>query len=167
MEINLQTASQQWVAHVLNPGPFITHVLITWEESAYLRYYENGTLVSEVAAMIHEHPGDPYTSLSVFVDLPRLWLHQLKVWDQQLISSHGYDEYATSKLNGFELDIVCNSASYFLNVSVCDLILYYLIPEESINERPMRIVITFYSVNIVEGNRCSLWRKTHHQTHDH
>ena len=98
LEINLQTASQQWTAHVLHPGPFITHVSVTWEESSYLRYYENGTLVTEVPAMINERPGYPYTSLSVFVDLPYQWLHQMKLYNEAMTSLDAYSQYGFSKL---------------------------------------------------------------------
>ena len=109
MEISLRTASQQWTAHVLHPGPFTTHVSVTWEESSYLTYYENGTLVTEVPATMNERPGYPYTSLSVFVDLPYLWLHQMKLYNQALTSLNAYDEYALSKF--FLISIHCSKFS--------------------------------------------------------
>lgn len=99
MEVNLQTPSQQWIVHVLHPGPFLTHVSITWEESAYLRYYENGTMVAEVPAMPHELPGYQYTSLSVFVNLPFLWLQRMKLWSEKMSSSDAYGEYGRSKFS--------------------------------------------------------------------
>ncbi|XP_028409028.1 uncharacterized protein LOC114531613 isoform X2 [Dendronephthya gigantea] len=98
MEVNLQTPSQQWIAHVLHPGPFPTHVSITWEESACLRYYENGIMLAEVPAMLHERPGYQYTSLSVFVDLPYLWLQRMKLWNEKISSSDAYSEYGMTEI---------------------------------------------------------------------
>ena len=97
MDISLQTASQEWTAHVLHPGPFMTHVSVTWEESSYLRYYENGTLVTEVPAMMNEGPSYPNTSLSVFVDLPFQWVHEMKLYNEALTPSDAYNQYASSK----------------------------------------------------------------------
>jgi hypothetical protein len=98
IEINLQTASQRWTAHVPHPGPIMTHVSVTWEESSYLRYYENGILVAEVPAMIDERPGYPYTSMSVFVNLPYLWAHQMKLYNEAMTSLDVYSQYDLSKL---------------------------------------------------------------------
>ena len=97
MEINLRTSSQQWITHVLHPGPFITHVAVTWKENSYLKYYENGTLVAEVPGSVSERPGYPYTSLSAFVDLPRLWLHRMKLWNEGMTSEDVCSHYGSSK----------------------------------------------------------------------
>ena len=103
MEIDLQTASQHWITRVPHPDPFITHVSVTWEESSYLRYYENGTLVSAVPAINYERPEYPDTSPSVFVDLPYLWLHQMKLWAKPLTPLNAYRQYASSKSSVYRI----------------------------------------------------------------
>lgn len=51
MKITMQTLEQHWKAMVPIPGPFLTHLAITWEDNSYLRYYENGSLLAEVTAV--------------------------------------------------------------------------------------------------------------------
>ena len=59
--------------------------------------------MSEVPAINHERPGYPNSSSSVFVDLPYLWLHELKLWDKPLTTLNAYSQYAGSESNVFGL----------------------------------------------------------------
>ena len=62
-----------------SPGPFPTHVAITWEDNLYLRYYENGSLLAEVPAGVQSKLAHPNAS-----NIQYAWLNELALFDKQL-----------------------------------------------------------------------------------
>jgi hypothetical protein len=76
-----------------NPGPFPTHVAITWEDNSYLRYYENGTLLAEVQAVV-----DRKLTYSNMTNSEYTWLNQLTFFDRQLTKQDVKTQYQKSKL---------------------------------------------------------------------
>ncbi len=75
-----------------NPGPFPTHVAITWEDNSYLRYYENGTLLAEVAAVVEPKLTYPNTT-----NVQYAWLNELAVFDQKLTNHDVKTQYRESE----------------------------------------------------------------------
>ena len=94
MKITVQTPHQQWTVKIPSPGPFTTHVAVTWEDDSYLRYYENGTLLAEVSAVADPSLKFPNIDAS---SLPYAWLNELSLFDQRLTKSDVQSEYQESK----------------------------------------------------------------------
>ncbi len=93
-EIKVRTTSEEWTTHVPGPGPFLTHVAVTWDENGFLRYYENGRLRAEDASVMPLRK-DEETSISV--DREYLWLNELKLWNSVLPEFSAKNQYSTSK----------------------------------------------------------------------
>ncbi|XP_028392900.1 uncharacterized protein LOC114517402 [Dendronephthya gigantea] len=87
LNIDMQTSHQHWRAMIPKPGPFTTHVAITWEDHSYLRYYENGTLLAEVAAVSDTKLPNPNKTNIQFI-----WLNEFTVFDRQLDAKAQYQK---------------------------------------------------------------------------
>ena len=94
-EIKVQTSSEEWTTRVPSPGPFPTHVAITWDENQKLRYYENGSLRAESASAELSGNDNEETSMSVYREY--VWLNELKLWNSVLPEFSAKNQHGTSK----------------------------------------------------------------------
>lgn len=117
IDIVVKTSSEQWSTQVLHPGPFMTHVAVTWSENAYLRYYENGTLLAEVPSLIRSRQKYLANSSIAIISTPEnITLNQLTLWRTALSEFTAKSQYKTSKLKMFYINI--SLFMIFLHVSV-------------------------------------------------
>ena len=99
MDIVVKTSSERWSTRVLHPGPFMTHVAVTWYENSYLRYYENGTLLAEVPSLISfQQKYIVNSSMSIISKPANISLNQLTLWRTALTEFAMKSQYKTSKL---------------------------------------------------------------------
>lgn len=94
-EIKVRTPSEEWKTRVPYPGPFLTHVTITWDEKSHLRYYENGSLLAEDASVLLLRKENNHTSLSTYPEY--VWLNELKLWNSALTEPSAITQHRTSK----------------------------------------------------------------------
>lgn len=123
LRIDMQTLHQHWSAMIPKPGPFTTQVAITWEDHYYLRYYENGTLLAEVAALSDTKLPNPNKT-----NIQSLWLNEFTVFDRQLTKPDAKALYQKSEsAQALGVDELKNNvpskylyllSSYFRNIVV-------------------------------------------------
>ena len=94
-EIKVRTSSEEWTTFVSSPGPFVTHVAITWQEDGNLRYYENGSLRAESSSVVLAEIDKERSSTSVHRE--SMWLNELTLWNFGLLEFNARSQYSTSK----------------------------------------------------------------------
>lgn len=94
-EIKVRTSSEEWTTIVPSPGPFVTHVAITWQEDGNLRYYENGSLRAESSSVVLTETEKERSLMSVHREC--MWLNELTLWNFGLPEFNAKTQYSTSK----------------------------------------------------------------------
>ena len=92
MKITMQTLDQHWNAMVPIPGPFLTHMAITWEDNSYLRYYENGSLLAQITAVTDSKLTYPNST-----GVQYAWLNSFSYFDKKLTTREVKMHYENSK----------------------------------------------------------------------
>ena len=94
-EMVVRTSSEEWKTRVPSPGPFLTHVAVTWEENGNLKYYENGSLRSEDSSVTFSQDDNQETAKLGYREA--VWLSELTLWNSALAESSANKQYKSSK----------------------------------------------------------------------
>ena len=114
-EIKVRTATEEWTTRVANPGPFLTHVAVTWDANGNLRYYENGSLRAENTSVVLSGEDNQDLSMSV-ANREYLWLNELTLWNSALSEFSAKNEHNTSEFTcvcSFQISLL-HSRLYFI-----------------------------------------------------